>query len=228
MAKPKGTAKAGNATLESVANAPPTANDIKTASGAPTQSAHTLEKSIGSQVRRSRKLADLTVAELSSAAGISTGMLSKIENGQISPSLSSLQSIANALNMPLSSLFASHDEQRECSFVQAGKGVAIQRRGTKIGHHYELLGRSPAGDIVVEPYFIRLSAGAEPYTGFEHEGVEFIYVLTGEVIYAHADRTYHLKPGDSILFDSGALHGPQDLLAPDITYLSIIVYSRRQ
>jgi len=219
MAKVKGTVKTDDTPLE--------VDGLKTASGAPTQSVRTLEKSIGSQVRRNRKISDLTVAELSSAAGISTGMLSKIENGQISPSLSSLQSIANALNMPLSSLFSSHDEQRECSFVQAGKGVAIQRRGTKIGHHYELLGRSPAGDTVVEPYFIRLSAGAEPYTGFEHEGVEFIYMLTGEVIYAHADRTYHLKPGDSILFDSGALHGPQDLLAPDITYLSIIIYSRR-
>lgn len=227
MAKVENTLKTSGSVRSRSAAKAAEPDDLKTASGAPTQSTRTLEKSIGRQVRRNRKAADLTVAELSSAAGISTGMLSKIENGQISPSLSSLQSITNALNMPLSSLFASNDEQSECSFVQAGKGVAIQRRGTKIGHHYELLGRSPAGDIVVEPYFIRLSGGAEPYTGFEHEGVEFIYMLTGEVIYYHAGRSYHLKPGDSILFDSGALHGPEDLLAPDITYLSIIMYNRR-
>jgi transcriptional regulator with XRE-family HTH domain len=227
MAKVKGSEKLSNRTHHSPSGRPPLKEDLKTASGAPTDNVRSLEKSIGSQVRRNRKVADLTVAELSSAAGISTGMLSKIENGQISPSLSSLQAITKALNMPLSSLFASHDEQRACSYVQAGKGVAIKRRGTKIGHDYELLGQSPGGDIMVEPYLIRLSRDAEPYTGFEHEGVEFIYMLTGEVVYAHAGRTYHLKPGDSILFDSGALHGPQELLDSEITYLSIIIYNRR-
>jgi len=227
MAKSKGSDKTPVGAAEDPVKKPVPADELKTASGAPAKQVRSLEKSIGSQVRRNRKIADLTVAELSSAAGISTGMLSKIENGQISPSLSSLQAITNALNMPLASLFAMHDEQRECSFVQAGKGVAIQRRGTKIGHHYELLGQSPAGDLVVEPYMITLSRDAEPYTGFEHEGVEFIYMLTGEVVYAHAGRTYHLKPGDSILFDSGAAHGPQELLDPEITYLSIIIYNRR-
>jgi hypothetical protein len=49
-------------------------------------------------------------------------------------------------------------------------------------------------------------------------------MLSGEVLYRHADRTYHLKPGDSLLFDSGALHGPEALLRPPMTYLSIIVY----
>src|SRR5690606_18585693 len=90
MAKVKHTLKTtesirGRSTVEALEP-----EDLKTASGAPTQSTRTLEKSIGRQVRRHRKIADLTVAELSSAAGISTGMLSKIENGQISPSLSSL------------------------------------------------------------------------------------------------------------------------------------------
>lgn len=227
MSKVKGSEKLSGGAQQASSRKSPADEDLKTASGAPTEGVRSLEKAIGSQVRRNRKIADLTVAELSSAAGISTGMLSKIENGQISPSLSSLQAITKALNMPLSSLFASHDEQRACSYVQAGKGVAIKRRGTKIGHEYELLGQSPGGDIMVEPYLIRLSPDAEPYTGFEHEGVEFIYVLTGEVVYAHAGRTYHLKPGDSILFDSGALHGPQELLDSDITYLSIIIYNRR-
>lgn len=227
MAKLKGSEKLPDGMRGSSTRKPSADEDLKTASGAPTRTGRSLEKSIGSQVRRNRKVADLTVAELSSAAGISTGMLSKIENGQISPSLSSLQAITKALNMPLSALFASHDEQRACSFVQAGKGVEIKRRGTKIGHNYELLGQSPGGDIMVEPYLIRLSRDAEPYTGFEHEGVEFIYMLSGEVVYAHAGRTYHLKPGDSILFDSGALHGPQELLDPEITYLSIIIYNRR-
>ena len=70
------------------------------------------------------------------------------------------------------------------------------------------------------------SEEASPYTGFRHAGVEFIHMLTGEVVYRHADRTYHLRPGDSLMFDSAAAHGPEDLIVRPMTYLSIIVYPR--
>lgn len=200
---------------------------LATGSNAPGAAEHTLEQAIGHQVRHHRKDAGLTVAELAVAAQISPGMLSKIENGQISPSLSTLQMLASALNVPLTVLFASFEERRDCSFVKSGEGVVIRRRGTKVGHQYQLLGHSIEGDVVVEPYLITLSDDAVAYTGFQHEGVEFIYMLTGEVEYAHADRTYHLSAGDAILFDSAAPHGPARLLKTPMTYLSIIVYPRR-
>jgi quercetin dioxygenase-like cupin family protein len=80
--------------------------------------------------------------------------------------------------------------------------------------------------MVVEPYLITLEEDAEPYTGFRHGGIEFIYMLTGEVSYRHADQDYHLKPGDALLFDPQALHGPAKLLKTPMTYLSIIAYPR--
>jgi len=67
---------------------------------------------------------------------------------------------------------------------------------------------------------------AQPYTGFHHAGTEFIYMLTGEVVYRHGDQTYHLRPGDAMMFDSAALHGPERLIVKPMTYLSIIVYAR--
>ena len=108
-------------------------------------------------------------------------MLSKIENGGTSPSLSTLTALARALNVPMTSFFADFEERRDCSYVRAGQGVLIERRGTKSGHRYELLGHSLSGDIVVEPYLITLSEDAEPYALFQHDGVEFIYMLTGKV-----------------------------------------------
>ena len=119
-----------------------------------------MEASIGAEVRRLRKSLDLTVAELGLAAGISAGMLSKIENGAISPSLSTLNALAQALNVPISSLFAETEERRDCSFVKAGRGVRIERRGTKAGHLYDLLGHSLRGEIAVEPYLITLAEDA--------------------------------------------------------------------
>lgn len=199
---------------------------LATGSGAPVTGTRTLEQAIGSQVRHYRKAAGLTVSELSTGADISPGMLSKIENGLISPSLATLQTLAGALNVPITLLFASFEQRRDCSYVKAGEGVTIRRRGTKVGHQYSLLGHSLAGEIGVEPYLITLTEDAVPYKAFQHDGVEFIYMLTGEVSYAHADRSYHLKPGDAILFDSGAPHGPDELIRLPMTYLSVIIYSR--
>ena len=186
----------------------------------------TLEAGIGIEVRRLRKSLDLTVSELGLAAGISAGMLSKIENGGISPSLATLDALAKALNVPISRLFAETEERRDCSFVKGGSGVRIERRGTKAGHLYDLLGHSLAGEIGVEPYLITLKRDAVPYTHFRHAGVEFLYMLTGKVRYRHADRSYVMEPGDALFFDAAARHGPEELIDAPMTYLSIIIYPK--
>jgi transcriptional regulator with XRE-family HTH domain len=201
---------------------------LRTGSSAPNElTPPTLEASIGTEVRRLRKSLDLTVAELGVAAGFSAGMLSKIENGAISPSLSTLHALAKALNVPISQLFAETEEQRDSSFVKAGSGVRIERRGTKAGHLYDLLGHSLAGEVTVEPYLITLSKDAEPYTNFRHAGVEFIYMLSGKVRYLHSDRSYLMEAGDALFFDAAARHGPEELIETPMQYLSIIIYPRR-
>lgn len=200
--------------------------ELLTGSGAPKEAVRSLEAEIGVEVRKLRKDLDLTVAELGKAAKISTGMLSKIENGSISPSLATLDSLAKALNVPISRLFSEREEQRDCSFVKAGQGVRIERRGTKSGHLYDLLGHSLGGPIGVEPYLITLKSDAVPYTDFRHAGVEYIYMLSGKVRYRHADRLYVMEPGDSLFFDAAARHGPEELMKAPMTYLSIIIYPR--
>jgi transcriptional regulator with XRE-family HTH domain len=199
-------------------------DELATGSGAPVESERTLERAIGAKLRELRNRFHLSLTELARTASLSSGMLSKIENGQISPSLATLQALASALNVPLTTLFSTFEEKRDCSYVAAGQGVVIQRRGTKVGHVYQLLGHALGGDLRVEPYLITLSEEAAPYTGFHHAGVEFIYMLSGQVTYRHADRVYHLRPGDALLFDSGALHGPETLIERPMTYLSIIMY----
>lgn len=214
---------------EIAASALATANDdmLRTGSSAPQQSAdRSLAQSIGMQVRSLRRKLDLTGAELADQAGISAGMLSKIENGAVSASIESLDSLARALNVPITSFFQSYEDQRDCSYVRSGSGVSIERRGTKAGHQYNLLGHSISGDVVVEPYLITLTEEAQPYNLFQHAGVEFIYQLTGKSLYRHADKAYPLAPGDALFFDATALHGPEELIELPMTYLSIIIYPR--
>ena len=77
-------------------------SDLKTGSNAPQQSATiTIAVAIGAQVRNLRRKLDLTGAELAEQAGLSAGMLSKIENGAVSASIESLEALARALNVPL-------------------------------------------------------------------------------------------------------------------------------
>src|SRR5689334_9950625 len=130
-----------------------------------------LEEAIGREVRNFREKLGLTIAELAKSSGISAGMLSKIENGTTSPSLSTLQSLSRALHVPVTALFRSFEETNEATFVKAGQGLTIERRGTRAGHQYQLLGHTPHGSLVVEPYLITLTDESDVFPIFQHAGL---------------------------------------------------------
>jgi transcriptional regulator with XRE-family HTH domain len=190
-------------------------------------SGNELEQAIGRQVRRYRNQQELTVAELAERAALSSGMLSKIENGNTSPSLATLRALSVALNVPVTALFRQFEEQRDATFVSAGEGLPIERRGTRAGHQYQLLGHSIHSEVSVEPYLITLKEGSEVFPIFQHEGVELIYMLEGVVDYRHADKTYRMNPGDSLFFDADAPHGPEELVEWPVRFLSFIANSPR-
>lgn len=185
----------------------------------------TLEVWIGSQVKALRTTLGMTMSELSKATTISAGMLSKIENGQTSPSLATLQALATALNIPLASFFQKFDETREASHVKAGDGMVIERRGTRSGHIYQLLGAPLRNKVKMEPYLITLTKDSDTYPIFQHAGVEFIYMLDGELVYRHGEKDYQLEPGDTLFFDAEAPHGPLEIRTVPCQYLSIIAAS---
>lgn len=181
-----------------------------------------LEISIGREVRRAREQLNLTLNDLAKASKISGGMLSKIENGGTSLSLGSLQALSKALHVPLTSFFRGYEETREATFVKAGEGLKIERRGTRAGHQYQLLGHSRNRPLSVEPYLITLTESSDVFPVFQHEGIEFLYMLEGEVGYRHADKVFVLRPGDSLFFDADVPHGPEELRKLPIRFLSVI------
>ena len=185
-----------------------------------------LEVAIGRQVRELRKRQRLTGADLAAQTGLSVGMLSKIENGVISPSLNTISALAHALRVPLVQLFSGYEEERGCMHVKAGEGVEIERAGTRAGHQYSLLGHigSNNSGVVVEPYLITLDSTSDRFPAFQHEGIEMLYMLEGRVNYRHGEQIYELEPGDSLLFDSDAPHGPEVIVELPAKYLSIITY----
>ncbi len=181
-----------------------------------------LAEAIGAQMREFRKQLDVTMAEVASLAGLSVGMLSKIERGVSSPSLSTLTAVAAALNVPVTAFFRRYEEQRDCAYVQAGEGLVIERAGTRAGHEYRLLGHTIRSHLTVEPYLITLTDESEVFPLFQHAGVEFLYILAGEVLYRHGRKTYHLKAGDSLFFDAEAAHGPEELISLPVKMIAVL------
>ena len=188
-----------------------------------------LEVAIGREVRAHRRKQEITVADLSETTGLSIGMLSKIENGNTSPSLTTLQTLANALAVPITAFFRGFEEVRSAVHTKSGEGVEIERRGTRANHQYNLLGHigTNSSGVIVEPYMSTLTEESDVFPTFQHGGMEMIYMLEGEVNYRHGERIYHLEPGDTLFFDADSPHGPEELISLPAKYLSVISYPQK-
>ena len=186
-----------------------------------------LARSVGSEVRKLRVDLGLKANRLAAMAGLSVGMLSKIENGSSAPSFQTLMALAVALDVPVSRFFTGYEQSGDCSVVKAGKGVLVERQGAKAGQKYELIGHLLSGKLFVEPYLVTLEEGAVETPTFQHSGVELVYMLEGGMVYRYGDQSIELAPGDTLLFDCTAPHGPEKVLQRPVKFISA-VYTERE
>ena len=186
----------------------------------PTRSAATCD--VGAQVRALRLAVGISGGKAAAASGISPSMLSRIERGLVSPSVDTLYRIARGLNVPISRFFGDQPGRTDFSHVPAGRGVLVDRVGAVANYRYELIGHVLSGNLFVEPYLVTLLPGADPYVTFQHPGLKFLYLLSGEVNYRYGTKVVQLKAGDSLLFDAKALHGVESMEVEPVSYLSIV------
>ena len=185
-----------------------------------------IEHHIGNIIRKQRRSNHLTINEVSELANISPGMLSRIERGDVSPSLDTLEKLAMTLGMPISLFFRDYDvPEGSAQLVKKGKGMQVVRRGTKKGHTYQLLAYEQGPAKSFEPFLITMDDASEVFPSFQHPGLEFIYLLKGKIEYRHGSDTYILQPGDSLMFTGKVPHGPEKLIKVPIELLAIINYS---
>lgn len=181
-----------------------------------------LDQIVGSAVKSDRMLAGLTLAELSKKASVSTAMISKIERGQVSASLTTLGALAEAIGVPLINFFAGTVEKTDVSFVPAGEGVQVQRQGSAFGHSYKLIGRADADHVGFESFTVTLEQPLNNRPLYQHRGIEFIHVLDGCMVYRCGDASFEMGPGDSLSFVSNTAHGPLELKTPKVTFVTVI------
>jgi len=188
-------------------------------------SGENLERYLGNAIREIRLNHGLTIADVAKLAGISRGMLSKIENAQTATSLETISRLAQALGVSLATLFRNCDARvGSAHLVKSGEGMEVVRRGTKRGHTYHLLAYDQGPKKLFEPFLITIDHESETFPVFEHPGTEFIYMLEGCIEYRHGQNTYVLSPGDALTFEGDIPHGPEKLIKCPIRFLTVLMY----
>ena len=181
---------------------------------------------VGANARRLRLAQGLTLAELAQSAGISAGMLSRLETGDVSPSLETLAALSAALGSTVAALFRDDGATgSDAQHVKKGEGLEVVRRGTRRGHTYHLLASDRGPKRVFEPFLVTLTSKSEVFPEFDHPGVEFIHILEGSLRYRHGTETFLLRPGDTLTFRGDVPHGPEKLLKLPVRMLSVIIYA---
>ena len=193
----------------------------------PAASGESVDQAVGRALVSFRQMAGLTLRELAQESGVSAAMISRIENGQASPSLATLEALSRALDLPLVNFFRHTIDSHDITHVKAGQGLQTRRHGSGLGHAFQLLGYHKRRDIRFEPVLVTLSAevAANRYPTYHDHGCELIYLLEGEMEYRYGDRLYRLKEGDSLSFDSAEGHGVAEILSSEVKFL--VVFAQR-
>jgi transcriptional regulator with XRE-family HTH domain len=184
-----------------------------------------LEKCVGSAVRDLRQRRRLTIAQVAEQAGISDGMLSKIENGQISAGMDTLSRVARALGSTMAMLFRTYDVPAgDAHLVKHGKGMPFLRHGKRPGHTFQLLSYDQGPDKQFDCFLVTIEQPSESLPTSEHPGVEVIHMLEGSFEYRSGQSIYLLEPGDTLTLQGEVLHGPERWVQLPIRFVCTIVY----
>lgn len=183
-----------------------------------------LEKKIADKIHEIRKNKGLTLAQLGDETGLSKGLLSRIENSQVSPPIATLSKIARGLEVPIG-IFFEEDETDHKGYTVTYKNERKQviRRGTKIGFIYYSLSSLKTRHLI-EPFIIRYPViGKEPIKLFDHFGEEFLFVLKGKMDLVYGKEKIRLKTGDAIHFDPSTPHRGQNVGKEESECLVIVI-----
>ena len=181
-----------------------------------------LDIAIGASLRDMRESRNFNAKELAEAAGVSAAMISRIENGQVSPSISTLNALSDALDVPVVSFFReTATDHVDYTHVKNGQGIQSTRIIDKHSHDYINLASHMRRDFSFEAHFVTMEkqeAAAPTYIG---HGVVFMHIKEGEAKFSYGQKTIHLKEGDSLTLDSELSHGVAEVLTDKFTFLTI-------
>ncbi|TMM54543.1 helix-turn-helix domain-containing protein [Sulfitobacter sabulilitoris] len=175
---------------------------------------------LGARVRELRKARAWTLEQAANQAGLARSTLSKIENGQMSPTYEALKKLAVGLEISVPQLFTPPQQGQvggRMSVTKSGQGNAQ----ATVTYEHELLAETLTKKQML-PYRARVRARSmEEFDGWvRHDGEEFLYVLTGVVrLYTEFYEPVEMRRGDSAYYDATMGHNVVSLSDEDATIL---------
>ena len=162
---------------------------------------------IGPKVRALRLKKKLGLVQLGEHTGLSSAMLSKIERGQLFPTLPTLLRIALVFGVGLEHFFVEDESAPLIAVVRKTDRLRLPDRpeADPPSYFFESLD-FPVNDRKLEGYYAAFPAGAAPSEPHQHAGVELIYVLKGRLAVNVNGRDKILEEGDAMYFDSSVAH----------------------
>jgi transcriptional regulator with XRE-family HTH domain len=178
---------------------------------------------IGARVKALREASGLSLRDLAARSGVSAPMLSQVERGETSPTLTVAARIASGLELRLSQLLRL-DEQGAVTVVRA----AERRRGgnARRGHRFEVLTSPQPGQ---RAELSRHTLGPGGSTGapddppiHEPGSRETALVQKGRVVLVCDGRRYELAEGDTVTFDADLPHHFENPTTDDAAFLAVV------
>ena len=175
---------------------------------------------LGLRVRELRRSLGWTLEEAASRAGLARSTLSKIENGQMSPTYDALKKLAGGLSISVPQLFTAPSKAQVMGRMAVTKASEGQPQATATYEHVLLAQGLTKKQML--PYHATIRARRfEEFDGWvRHDGEEFLYVLTGIVrLYTEYYEPVDLRRGDSAYYDAAMGHNVISLSDEDATIL---------
>ncbi len=181
-----------------------------------------IDKAIGASLKELRQQRSQSARWIADQSGISAAMVSRIENGLVSPSIGTLAALAEALEVPIVSLFrAARTDHTDYTLVRKGQGLRSTRISEEHKHEYINLATHSRKDLhFIARRVTLLRDDGKPPTYIGH-GVVFIQVLQGEAVYQYGWTRHILRSGDSISVDAELNHGIAEVLSAKFEFLSV-------
>jgi transcriptional regulator with XRE-family HTH domain len=155
---------------------------------------------LGERLRALRSAREWTLEELAEQSGLSKPFLSRLESGDRQPSIAAVLTLARVFGVPMGSLFDGPQEDESCLVVRAGS-AAIHK-----GNGISYVPLSGASRFNLQPMRAMISPERQGSERYQHEGEEWLYVLSGRILLKVGDREYKIEPGEAAHFDSRQPH----------------------
>ena len=175
---------------------------------------------LGFRVRELRKARNWTLEQAASQAGLARSTLSKIENGQMSPTYEALKKLAIGLQISIPQLFTppmNNQINGRLTHTKAGEGQSH----VTVTYEHELLANNLSKKRMLPYRAVVHARSMDEFEGWvRHDGEEFLYVLSGVIrLYTEFYEPIELRRGDSAYYDASMGHNAVTLSAEDATIL---------